>query len=55
MTANLSAEISLFLMIVFAIFYGGVFIDFVTVYVVCFSVLSAIFMIMMNQLFKDHT
>ena len=55
MTANLSAEISLFVMIAFAIFYGGVFFDYVTVYVVCFSVLSAIFMIMMNQLFKDHT
>ena len=55
MTANLSAEVSLFAMIVFAIFYGGAFFDFVTVYVVCFSVLSAIFMIMMNQLFKDHT
>ena len=54
MTANLSAEVSLFVMIIYAIFYGGVLFDFVTVYVVCFSILAGFFTLMITQLLKEN-
>lgn len=53
-TLNLSVEISLFTMMAFAILYGGVFIDFVIVYAACFSILSPIFVMIMDQFSKEY-
>ena len=53
-SANLSAQVALFAMIAYAIFYGGVFIDFVIIYLICFAIFSVIFMFLFNQIFKEN-
>ena len=53
-SANLSAQVALFTMITYAIFYGGVFIDFAIIYLICFAIFSVIFMFLFNQIFKEN-
>ncbi len=54
MSANLSAEISLFSMIVYALFYGGDFYDFFIIYLICFAIISGISALAMNLLFNQN-